>query len=94
MKTQRTLLLSLLILLGITTLWRALRDGEEATLHGDRRFWWLGVAAVPAYLAAMYWPFSAGFFQLAPLDAAQWTLVIGFAAAAYGLSVLSDRLRW
>ena len=47
------ILLLLLILLGITALWRALRDGEAATLRGDRRFWWLGVAAVPAYLAAM-----------------------------------------
>src|SRR5207244_1263219 len=50
LKTQRTFLLSLLILLGITTLWRALRDGEADTLRGDRRFRWLGIAAVPAYL--------------------------------------------
>src|SRR5438128_1592859 len=94
LKTQRTLLLSLLILLGITTLWRALGDGEDQALHGDRRFRWLGAAAVPTYLTAMYWGVSAEFFQLSALDPAQWSLVIGVAVPAYGVTLLSDRLRW
>src|SRR5262249_51105062 len=41
-KIQKTLLLSVLVLLGITALLRALRDGEERPPEGDTRFRWLG----------------------------------------------------
>jgi cation-transporting ATPase E len=91
-KTQRTLLLSMLILLGITVLWRALRDGEES-LRADNRFRWLGIAAVPAYLASMYLPLSAQFFQLVPLDAGQWLLVAITVAVTAALTLLSDQWR-
>jgi cation-transporting P-type ATPase E len=90
-KTQRTLLLSVLILLGITVLWRALGDGEEGNLQGDNRFRWLGIAAVPAYLAAMYVPVSADFFQLTALSAGQWLLVGVVGCVTGALTVWSDR---
>jgi cation-transporting ATPase E len=92
-KTQRTLLLSTLILLGITALLRALRDGEEQPLRGDTRFRWLAAAAVPLYLANMYVPFSARFFVLEPLAVGQWLLVLGVVVPAVALTLLSDRWR-
>jgi cation-transporting P-type ATPase E len=92
--TQRTLLLSVLIFLGVTALVRALTDGETQPLKGDTRLRWLAVAAVPAYLAAMYVPLSNDFFQLTPLtDVRHWLLILAVSAAAYGLSRWSDRWR-
>jgi magnesium-transporting ATPase (P-type) len=91
--TQRTMLLSVLILLGVTTLLRALTDGEVRPLSGDRRFRWLAAGIVPVYLVAMYWPPSAWYHELTPLDIGQWALVFAIAAAAYGLLVLSDGRR-
>jgi cation-transporting ATPase E len=91
-KTQRTLLLSVLILLGITALWRALKDGEGKTLEGDTRFRLVGIAAVPTYLAVMYWPLLGNFFELTPLGWSDWLGVLAVAAPAYGLSWLSDQL--
>jgi cation-transporting ATPase E len=90
-KTQRTLLLSTLILLGLTALFRALTDGEDKPLAGDRTFKLLGVVAIPIYLLAVYWPFSAAFFELASLSFPQWLLVLAAAGVGYGLSVVSDR---
>jgi cation-transporting P-type ATPase E len=91
-KTQRTLLLSVLILLGITALLRALSDGEDQPLKGDTQFRMLALAAVPAYLATMYLPPTASFFQLAPLTMGEWLLVLAVVAPAVGLTLLSDRL--
>ncbi len=91
-RTQVTQLLSMLILLGITALLRALTDGEAQPLVGDTRFRLLAAAALPAYLLAMYWDFSARFFQLAALDWLQWLQVVAVALPAYGLSLLSDWL--
>ena len=51
----------------------------------------LGIVAVPAYLLAMYWPISAGFFELDPLGFADWMSVAGVAMAAYLLTRLQDR---
>src|SRR5207248_3875605 len=87
-KTQRTMLLSVLILLGITALLRALTDGEEKPLAGDNRFRLLAALVVPAYLVAMYWPPSTRFFQLDPLSLPQWGLVLAVAAVAYLLTPL------
>jgi cation-transporting ATPase E len=92
-KTQRTMLLSVLILLGITALLRALTDGEEKPLAGDNRFRLLAALVVPAYLLAMYWGPSTRFFQLEPLDLAQWGVVLAVAVPAYLLTLLSDRVR-
>jgi cation-transporting ATPase E len=93
-RTQRTLLLSLLVVLGITALFRALKDGEAQPLVGDWKFRWLAVAAVPLYLLALYWPLSQNFFRLAPLGWLDWVKVFAVAVPAYGLSLLSDRFRW
>jgi cation-transporting ATPase E len=91
-KVQVTQLLSVLILLGIVALLRALVDGEAQPLKGDTRFRLLAAAALPAYLLAMYWDFSARFFQLAALDWGQWAQVAAVALPACGLSLLSDRV--
>jgi cation-transporting P-type ATPase E len=91
-RTLRTMLLSTLILLGITALLRALDDGEDHKLAGDTRVRWLAFAALPAYLLAMYWPFSARFFELTALSLPQWTQVLGIAAPAYALSLVSDQV--
>jgi hypothetical protein len=88
---QRTMLLSLLILLGITALFRALSDGE-AKLRGDRRFRMLGILAIPVYLTAMYWPLAASFFDLTPLGLLEWGVVLIVAAAAYGMCLVIDAL--
>jgi cation-transporting ATPase E len=92
-KTQRTLLLSLLVLLGITALLRALRDGEPEGLRGDARFRWIAAAAVPTYLAAMYVPPAAAFFQLTGLDLGQWAWVLAIGVAGYATTLASDRWR-
>jgi cation-transporting ATPase E len=93
-RTQRTLLLSLLVLLGVTALLRALTDGESQPLVGDRWLRWLAIAAIPAYLLALYLPFSYRFFQLEPLtEPRQWLLVVGVAIPAFLLCRLSDRWR-
>jgi len=92
-RLQRTLLLSTLIFLGLTALFRALRDGEEAPLKGDYRFRLLGILAIPAYLTAMYWPWSAAFFDLVPLSPGQWLLTVSVSLVGYGLSLFSDRWR-
>ena len=91
--TQRTMLLSLLILLGITALLRALTDGEDQPLRGDQRFRLLAALAAPVYLVAMYWPFSAWFFKLEPLTLTQWALVLAVAVVAYLMTRLSDRVK-
>ncbi len=91
--TQRTLLLSLLILLGVTALLRALTDAEPRPLVGDTKFRWLAIAAVPAYLLMMYWPPAAGFFQLVPLDWMQWGRVVAVAVPAFVVSKLTDRFQ-
>jgi cation-transporting ATPase E len=90
-QTVRTVLLSALVLLGLTTLLRALSHGETHPLPGDRVFRWLAVAAIPVYLAAMYVPPAAYFFELTPLSVRQWLWVLGFVVPAYLLLVLTDR---
>jgi cation-transporting ATPase E len=88
--TLRTMLLSVLILLGITVLLRALDDGEE-NLRGDRWFRLLALLSIPAYLLAMYVPVSAYFFELKPLSVGQWAAVLAVVLPTYGVCLLSDR---
>ena len=92
-RTQQTMLLSLLVLLGVTALFRALRDAEPAPLVGDRRFRILGVIAIPTYLLAMYVGPVAEFFVLKPLDVLQWAVVVACAVAGYAFSVWTDHWR-
>lgn len=89
-KYQRTLMLSVLILLGITVLFRVLRDGAAETRVGDRRLRLLAMLAVPAYLLAMYVPIVAGFFELVPLGRGDWLKIVGLAAVAHVLAMASD----
>jgi cation-transporting ATPase E len=94
LETQRTLLLSVLIFLGITALLRVLTDGEPQPLKGDARLRWLGVAAAPAYLAVLYVPFARDFFHLTKLtEARHWLLILGVVIPTYVVSLLSDRWR-
>lgn len=89
-KTQRTLLLTVLILLGITALLRVLTDGEEQPLRGDVRFRLLAAMVVPVYLLVLYWPPSARFFELQPLSLTQWGLAVAVAAGGYIVTLASD----
>jgi cation-transporting ATPase E len=92
-KVQRTMLLTVLILLGITALLRVLTDGEEKPLAGDGRFRLLAMLVLPAYLLVLHWPFSARFFELEPLTWGQWGLVVIVTAGGYGLTLVSDRVK-
>jgi cation-transporting ATPase E len=81
-RMQRTLVLSTLVLLGIGTLWRVLRDGEA---EGRKNLSGLVLLAVPVYLATMYWPAAGDFFQLVPLTLPDWGLVLAVALPAFAL---------
>ena len=59
---------------------------------GDTQFRLLALAAVPVFLASMYLPASARFFQLVPLTASQWLVVLAVVVPAVGFSLLSDCL--
>ena len=74
----------------ITALLRALTDGEEKPLLGDRRFRWLALAALPVYLLAMYWGPPARFFRLAALSLSEWGLVLAVVVPAFLLCKLTD----
>lgn len=93
-RTQRTLLLSVLVLLGITALFRALTDGEDQPLQGDQRFRLLAAAVLPVYLTMMYWPPAADFFELEALSLVQWGRVLAVAVPTFGLTLWSDQVRF
>ncbi len=88
--TQRTLLLSLLVLLGLTTLLRALTDGEARPPTGDRRFRWLAAIALLVYLVVLYWRPVGEWFDLTALTWTQWSWVLAIACGAYVMLRLSD----
>jgi len=90
--TQRTLLLSLLVLLGLTTLMRALRDGELKRLSvGGAAGWWIA-AALPMYLVVMYWRPVGDFFALTRLTLSQWLLLLPIALGSFFLLWVSDAI--
>jgi cation-transporting ATPase E len=91
-ETQRTLLFSTLILLGLTAVLRALSDGASQHLAGDVRYRWLVLASLVAYLAVMYFPPTAQFFELQALESAQWGLVLLTVVPAFVLCKLTDKL--
>src|SRR5262249_58851134 len=84
-QTQRTVLLSGLVLLGWVNLWRALGDGEDGEPTGDHLLRWLPVAGLGIYLTIMYVPVAASFFQMTPLSAGRWAWVALTVAAAWGV---------
>jgi cation-transporting ATPase E len=88
---HRTMLLSGLVLLGITALLRTLNDGEEKPLVGDQRFRLLAVAALPVYLLMMYVGPPARFFRLVALAPAEWGMVLAVVVPAVLLCLLADR---
>jgi hypothetical protein len=101
-QTQRTLVLSTLILLGVTALLRALTDGECVPLRENRWLRWLAIAALPAFLLVMYLPpvgylrsvplSLAYYHELKPLAPADWLLVLAVAVPAVLLCLASDLL--
>ena len=79
---QRTLLLSTLIVVGLGNVLRAAGD--------DRRIrWWVGAAPV-VYLAVMYVPPTASFFELLPLSLSQWGLAAAVALPAAAVCWLAS----
>jgi magnesium-transporting ATPase (P-type) len=88
-QTQRTCLLTALVLLGLDTLLRVLADDPHGATF-DRALRWLAAAAVPVYLLAMYVPLAAKFFELTPLTLMQWVQVLGVVAPASAVARLSD----
>ena len=78
---QRTLLLSTLVPIGL---------GNVLLLADrDRRLYWWVAGALPAYLAVMYIPPTAHFFELMPLSAGRWLVVAALAAVGLALSGLT-----
>lgn len=90
--TQRTLLLTTLVLLGLTSLLRVLTDGESGRLRGDWKFYLLAAGALLLYLLVLYVSPLADFFQLVPLSPGQWKVVFAFAIPAAVLLLISDFL--
>lgn len=90
--TQRTMLLSTLVLLGLGNLPRVLTAEGEQLTWTDRKFLWWPPLAVGLYALMMYWPLAADFFQLAPLDLTRWAIVFGATVAALLACVTWDRL--
>lgn len=91
-RTQRAMLLSTLVMLGITALWRALDDGEPETVRKDWGFRFLGLLAIPLFLVGMYIPPATRFFELVPLGWIEWLAVVVVAAITYGATLVSDRI--
>jgi cation-transporting ATPase E len=89
-KTQQTLLLTTVVLLGLTTILRALLDGGVRLAKEDRLLAAWVVVAVPLYLTALHWPLAADFFQLTPLAPSEWGFVASVVVPASLLGWISD----
>jgi hypothetical protein len=57
---------------------------------GDHLLRWLPLLGLPLYLAALYLPPAANFFELEPLDATRWCWVAGFVGIAWIAAWLAD----
>jgi cation-transporting ATPase E len=91
LETQRTLLLSALISLGLTGLIRASTDGDSVPQLPQGIYYLIAVVCASLYLGAMYLPLSADFFQLSALSWTQWTRVIGVVVVANAFCKITDR---
>jgi cation-transporting P-type ATPase E len=92
MTTQRTILLAALVLLGLGTLIRALRDGETGWLGSDWIFYAWSATAVGIFLVTLYTRHAAYFFDLVSLSIEQWALIGAFVVPGHVLGLLSDLL--
>jgi cation-transporting ATPase E len=93
--TQRTLLLATLVLLGLATIVRALRDGETEAVQGDTLLYALTGVNFGLFLLILYVPPVAGFsaasfFELVPLTSGQWLQVSTVVIPAALALVCSD----
>jgi magnesium-transporting ATPase (P-type) len=91
-ETQRTMLLSTLVLLGVGNLPRVLTAEGEQLSWLDRRFLWWIPASILMYAGVMYTPIAADFFQLTPLTLARWAAVLAAAVPALLLLYGWDRI--
>jgi cation-transporting P-type ATPase E len=89
-ETQRTLVLSTLVLLGAANLFRVVSHGEAAGSTDGNPVRLLAVLAVPVYLGAMYIPLAADFFELTMLDLSEWLLVLTAAGVAFAMCKVVD----
>jgi len=91
-RTQRSLVLTTLVLLGWVTLWRALADGAGEQTR-DRLLRWVPVVGLPVLLGAQNLDVLADlagienagvrdFFELDALDPGRWAWVLGVTAIA------------
>ncbi len=92
LETQRTLLVSGLILLGLTAVIRVLNDGESQPRVAGVKYFLLAAVCVSIYLAVMYWPLSSDFFRLTALSPWQWGQALVVVVPAFTLSLLTDRI--
>jgi cation-transporting ATPase E len=83
--SQRTMVVTTLVLLGWVTLLRV--AGEDVRLR------LVSAAGLAVYLMAMYVPWMSWFFELEPLGAARWAWVAGVVGVAAALMWASDKLR-
>jgi cation-transporting ATPase E len=74
LETQRTLLLTTLVLIGL--------GNSLVIAEGERRMVIWAVLGVPLYLAVMYFGPTAYFFALEPLNGSRWAVAAGVAAVA------------
>jgi cation-transporting P-type ATPase E len=93
LETQRTLLLSALVPLGITAMIRSLTDGESRRYAADVKFYLLASVCASIYLVVLYWRPASDFFQLTPLSSWQWGRTLVVVLPVYALSLLTDRIR-
>jgi cation-transporting ATPase E len=82
-QTQRTMLLSTLVLMGL--------GNVLLIAEGDRRLWWWAAGALPVYALLMYLPSTGYFFELTPLSAGRWMLAFAIASTAIVGCIVTTR---
>jgi cation-transporting ATPase E len=90
--TQRTMLLSTLVPLGLATVLRVLAEGGQGRTAGDRTLRLAVAAGMAVYLATMYVPAAADFFVLKPLGVWPWARVLAITVPACAVLLAGDYL--